>query len=116
MKPHTDLTAWVIEQILVPLLPRDFEGDAVPCKPTHHLPCSESKIRVMMLRRRRRQNLFHPEDARFSERQALAVKRTRNGISFVAAILRCTDQGPEVAESKPVPKPNPYRKPKLVVA
>jgi len=41
----------------------DFMGPAVlPGEPTEAVPGSEKKIRVMMERASRREQLFHPED------------------------------------------------------
>lgn len=56
-----------------------FRPAKLPKKPTDASPGSEEKIRVMIERARRREQLFHPRDGRLAERQGYAGYQDNHG-------------------------------------
>jgi len=57
-----------IPPVIPPARPRDFRGEAGFGPPTDAPPGSARKLRVLMFRARLRLPLFHPLDARASDR------------------------------------------------
>lgn len=59
----------------------------LPCQPTDALPGTDEKFAVLCQRAENNQELFHPNDAKFTLRNGVKLRSSANGVPVYAGFV-----------------------------